>query len=72
MNEERFNTDVRRFLKKVGITAQGEIEKAVEAAVRSGAIDEAAVLRARVHLRLEDGGTGPLVETDIDGEIRLG
>ena len=29
MNEEKFNTEIRKFLKQVGITAQREIEKAV-------------------------------------------
>ena len=29
MNEDIFNTSLRRFLKKVGVTSQREIEKAV-------------------------------------------
>ena len=29
MNEDKFNTSLRGFLKKVGITSQREIEKAV-------------------------------------------
>ena len=33
MNEDVFNTSLRRFLKKVGITSQREIEKAVRDAV---------------------------------------
>ena len=36
MNEDKFNTSLRGFLKKVGITSQREIEKAVRAAVASG------------------------------------
>ena len=35
MNEDVFNTSLRRFLKKVGITSQREIEKAVRDAVES-------------------------------------
>ena len=33
MNEDVFNTSLRGFLKKVGITSQREIEKAVRDAV---------------------------------------
>ena len=36
MNEDVFNTSLRRFLKKVGITSQREIEKAVRDAVAAG------------------------------------
>ena len=36
MNEEVFNMSVRKFLKKVGVTSQREIEKAVRDAVASG------------------------------------
>ena len=35
MNEDVFNTSLRGFLKKVGITSQREIEKAVRDAVAS-------------------------------------
>ena len=34
MNEDNFNTSLRGFLKKVGITSQREIEKAVRDARR--------------------------------------
>ena len=36
MDEEALNTSVRKFLKKVGVTAQREIEKAVRDAAESG------------------------------------
>ena len=36
MNEDTFNTSLRGFLKKVGITSQREIEKAVRDAFASG------------------------------------
>jgi hypothetical protein len=29
MNEDRFNIEVRKFLKEVGVTSQREIERAV-------------------------------------------
>ena len=36
MNEDAFNTSIRKFLKQVGVTSQREIEKAVRDAVASG------------------------------------
>jgi len=38
MNEETFNKEIRKFLKRVGITSQREIEKAVWSRLESGAI----------------------------------
>ena len=36
MNEETFNMELRKFLKKVGVTSQREIEGAVRAAIDGG------------------------------------
>ena len=36
MDEDALNMSVRRFLKKVGVTAQREIEQAVREAAESG------------------------------------
>ena len=36
MNEDAFNTSIRKFLKQVGVTSQREIEKAVRDEVASG------------------------------------
>jgi hypothetical protein len=38
MNEEKFNVSIRKFLKELGVTSQREIEKAVRAAIESGAL----------------------------------
>jgi len=40
MNEEVLNTSVRKFLKKLGVTAQREIEKAVREAVATGRLKD--------------------------------
>ena len=39
MDEERFNLSIRKLLKQFGVTAQREIEKAVDAARKSGALE---------------------------------
>ncbi len=68
MDEERLNIDIRKFLKKVGITSQREIEKAVRAGIDSGKLAGSETLEARV--RLEIDGLG--LDLTIDGEICLG
>ena len=62
MNEETFNLQIRKFLKKVGVTSQREIEKAVRDAVASGALSGNEKVRASVTLKLPELG----VELDID------
>ena len=45
-DEEKFTGEIRKFLKKVGITSQIEIENAVRAALASGKLDTSQPLRA--------------------------
>ncbi len=65
MNEEQFNIDIRKFLKKVGITAQREIEKAVRDAIDSGKLAGTETLAARVRLEIDEVGLDLTVEGDI-------
>lgn len=67
MDEERFNLDVRRFLKRFGITAQREIEKAVRAAVEQGQLSGTETLSVSATLRLD----GLAADINIDGRIAL-
>ncbi len=67
MDEEKLNIDIRKFLKKVGITSQREIEKAVRNAIDSGKLTGTETLNARV--RLEVDGLG--LDLTVDGEIGL-
>ena len=67
MNEDTFNLQIRKFLKRVGVTSQREIEKAVRDAVASGALSGNERIRASVTLKLPDLG----VELDIDDTIAL-
>ena len=68
MNEDVFNTSLRRFLKKVGITSQREIEKAVRDAVESGRLKGNEKLPARMVLTL--GGVS--LSHEIVDKIELG
>ncbi len=67
MDEERLNIDIRKFLKKVGITSQREIEKAVRSAVDSGKLAGTETLNARVRLEVD----GLDLDLTVDGDIGL-
>jgi uncharacterized protein DUF6494 len=67
MNEEVFNVSVRKFLKKVGITSQREIEKAVRAALADGRLKGHEAVPAKMTLAV---GAVELV-IEIDGAIEL-
>jgi hypothetical protein len=67
MNEDRFNMDMRKFLKTVGVTSQREIELAVRNALADGKLSEATPLRPKMILRIPEIG----LEHVIDGEIGL-
>ena len=67
MDEDTFNIQIRKFLKKVGISSQREIEKAVREAVDSGKLSGNETLDASVVLRLPQLG----VELEIKDNIAL-
>jgi hypothetical protein len=67
MNEDRFNMDIRKFLKVVGVTSQREIENAVRDALATGKLSQNALLKPRVILSIPELG----VEHVVDGEIGL-
>jgi hypothetical protein len=61
MDEDRFNMELRKFLKQVGVTSQREIERVA----REGA-GGARVLRLRMALTSPDApGLNHIVEADI-------
>jgi Family of unknown function (DUF6494) len=68
MNEDLFNASLRKFLKKVGITSQREIEKAVRDALASGRLKGHEKLPAKMVLTL--GGVS--LSHEISDEIELG
>ena len=68
MNEDVFNTAIRKFLKEVGVTSQREIEKSVREAVASGKLKGSETLPVKVTLTLGTVGLTHVVE----GDIKLG
>ena len=67
MNEDVFNMSLRKFLKKVGVTSQREIEKAVRDAIDNGQLRGDETLAAEVTLKV--GGVE--LSERIDGRIEL-
>ena len=67
MNDETLNVTTRQFLKRFGITAQREIERAIRARIEEGALMGTETLPVRATLAMP----GVLEEIEIAGEIVL-
>jgi hypothetical protein len=68
MNEDVFNTSIRKFLKTLGVSAQREIEKAVRAALAEGRLKGGETLAARATVTVTAVG----LTHEVKGEIELG
>jgi len=67
MNEETFNTSLRKFLKTLGVGAQREIEKAVRQALAEGRLKGNVTLPTKATITI-----GALQFThQVDGTIEL-
>ena len=67
MNQDNFNMEIRKYLKKVGITSQREITDSVNRAILEGKLTGNETLKAKTKITLQDLG----YELEIDGEISL-
>ena len=67
MNEEVFNMQIRKFLKKVGVQSQREIEQAVKQSIEKGSLVGTEKLEASVLLEVPSIG----LKVSIEGEIEL-
>ena len=68
MNPDTFNQELRKFLKTFGVTAQRDIEHAVEQGIAAKKLKGTETLKAKATLEVE--GLGRI--TLIDGQIALG
>ena len=68
MNEDVFNTSLRKFLKKVGVTSQREIEKAVRDALAAGRLKSHEKLTPQMVLTISSVN----LAHEITDEIELG
>ena len=67
MDEEILNIQVRRFLKKVGIQSQREIEQAVKENIKKGSLSGTKRLDATMLLEVPKIG----LKVSIEGEIEI-
>ena len=67
MNEDTLNMEVRKFLKKVGVTSQREIEHAILKAVEDGHLQGSEKLDIKMTLELSQLD----LKHCIDGNVAL-
>ena len=67
MNEDSLNMEIRRFLKKVGITSQREIEKEVYNAEKNGNLKIGDIIDVEITLKIKNFNTAHVIE----GKIKL-
>ena len=68
MNEEILNMQIRKFLKKVGVQSQHEIEQAVRRSIENNSLAGIDKLEASVLLEVPEVG----IKVSIESEIKLG
>jgi len=64
-DEEKFTGEIRKFLKKVGITSQIEMENAARAALADGRLDVTRPLRASIVLEVPELGLRHAIEHQL-------
>ena len=67
MNEDNLNMEIRRFLKKVGITSQREIEKEIYNAEKNGTIKAGDEIELEMTLSIKNFNS----EKSISGKILI-
>jgi hypothetical protein len=65
MNEDVLNMEIRKFLKRVGVTSQREIEMAVRTGIDSGKLKGRKSVNARMTLVIDSLGVTHEVAEDI-------
>lgn len=65
MDEDHLNMEIRKFLKKVGVTSQREIEKAVKGALDTEKLSGRETLNARMRLQIDEIDLDLTIEGDI-------
>ncbi len=65
MNEEKMNMEMRKFLKKFGVTSQQKIEHAIFKAIEEGQMKGFETLKVKATLELPELGVVHIVEGEI-------
>ena len=67
MNEDALNIQIRKFLKKTGITSQRSIEQAVREGLADGSIQIGDEIEATMHLSIRRLG----LDVDIVDQLKI-
>ena len=67
MEPEAFNLSLRKFLKRVGVSSQREIDQAVQAALQQAKLAGSEVIAAKMTLEIPALG----LKVPFAGELRL-
>lgn len=65
MDEDHLNMEIRKFLKKVGVTSQREIEKAVKTAIDAEKLSGSETLDAFMRLKIDQIDLDLMIEGNI-------
>ena len=65
MNEDLFNIEIRKFLKRLGVTSQRAIENGVHEALKSGKLKGRTSINASVTLTIDSLGLKHEISDDI-------
>lgn len=68
MNEQSMNMQIRKFLKKVGVTSQREIEAALRKAADSGALRAGEEVPLSMTLHIDSLGVSLVVKDTLEVE----
>ena len=65
MDEDNLNIEIRKFLKKVGITSQREIENYIRKKFSESSLEESQSIEISMNLSSEDGELSNLIKDKI-------
>ena len=65
MDEDNLNIEIRKFLKKVGITSQREIENYIRKKFSKSSLNESQSIEISMNLSSEDGELSHLIKDKI-------
>jgi len=65
MDEDTFNLEVRKFLKRLGVSSQRELERAVREASARGEVTGHGSIRVRATVVAESVGLNHTIEGDL-------
>lgn len=66
IDQEKLGMEIRKFLKKVGITSQREIENAIREKAESGELQGVDSLPSRMILQIPELGLEYTIDSDIE------